>query len=484
MSGGIMRIWIVIFWISLVTTFAKPYMPLNYQKGDGIFYEPSVDNDSYLKLMKNQNMNFLFHQCGEIRYDFKDGLKAALTKVSIEEHYWEKLNPFSNYMVIKLDASALDAVTQKPSALNEISQTILQHLKVYDLRFDGVLLNLDYYKSNYNLNLQAMVSEFQRRNYKLGIQMNLESIGTKSFEKWLPHFFVFHIVPQIPGTKINMKNQLRIAARLAKPFYLSVGFGELALDNINLNYYPSNISEHLSANELVLMDEYSDRGHLWRKYKAQSSFKLDQEHAVTAGDLLQTVEPSIQIIDKVQKLASQIPSFYFSGVVYDLKRVHPRYLLTKWSKDVRPELFYQLDQNDNDWLLRVRMSNESLLSSSRGNDAVGVGISTRGFQLLSVDVGEFENVKIQNSNRDVNYLFSISELQALKSSSEVTLRLKPTAKSAIDAKIMATAWMRPFGSKENQFHQGKSADLTPVAGLRTFGTPIYETASTDQQSTF
>ena len=63
-----------------------------------------------------------------------------------------------------------------------------------------------------------------------------------------------------------------------------------------------------------------------------------------------------------------------------------------------------------DWLLRLRMSNDSLLGNSNGNEAAGLAVSTRGFKLQSVDVGEFDNLEINKDETDTRYVFSLSEL--------------------------------------------------------------------------
>ena len=120
------------------------------------------------------------------------------------------------------------------------------------------------------------------------------------------------------------------------------------------------------------------------------------------------------MISKSQRIAAEIPSFYFCGIIYNLRRIHPRYLLSKSIKKIEPKLDYKLDKTHRDWLLRLRMSNDSLLGSSNGNEAAGLAVSTRGFKLQSVDVGEFDNLEINKDETDTQYVFSLSRIECIK----------------------------------------------------------------------
>lgn len=478
-----MRIWIILFWICLYQIESAPSIPKNIHKGNGIYYRQLDDNSAYLKLLKQQDTVLLFHKAGEIIIAQSGEAEIALSSFDTSESYWEKLNSFHNYMAIKVSKNAMDKMEESPSFRESITMTLLRNLRSYDKRFDGLLLDMRGLKSGSLMNLQSLITKLRDNDFKTGIQINLENLGASSFTKYSPSFFVFNMAPQKPGSRLRYGPKFKLAATLGRPFYLSISFNELIMEDKNLSYYEEDLLTYLENDNLVLEEENSNFGHLWRQYRVQKPFTL-KKRLISAGDVLYSVEPSIEIIERVQRLAAKIPSYFFSGLIYDLNRVHPRYLLTRSVKDAKPRLDYKLDRNDNDWLLRVKISNDSLISSSRGEDAAGLGISTRGFQLLSIDLGSFENLKVQNNRGDTKYLFSLKELNALKSSSEVTLRLKPTAKTVYDGKISATAWLRPFGSRNNMFHQGELADITPLYGLTNLATPIYENASGTKQIKF
>ena len=40
-------------------------MPSNNHKGDGIVYREVLDDNSYLKTLREENVSFLFHEAGE-----------------------------------------------------------------------------------------------------------------------------------------------------------------------------------------------------------------------------------------------------------------------------------------------------------------------------------------------------------------------------------------------------------------------------------
>lgn len=478
-----MRIWIILFWICLYQIESVPSIPKNIHKGNGIYYRQLEGDSAYLKLLRTQDTTLLFHKSGEVKIGQSGETEISLSSFDTSDNYWDKLNSFSNFMAIKLSKNAIEKMGESSFVAERVAVRLLENLKLYDKRFDGLLLDMRELKSGDLLNLQNLISTLRDHDFKTGIQIHLENLGETLFQKYSPSFYVFNMAPQKPGSIMRYGSKFKLAATLGRPFYLSVSFNELIMEDKNLSYYEEDLLKFLENDNLVLQEEKSNAGHLWRQYRVQKPFQL-RKRRISAGDILYSVEPSIEIIERIQRLAAKIPSHYFSGLIYDLNRVHPRYLLTKSVNKSKPRLEYKLDKNDHDWLLRVKISNDSLISSSRGEDAAGLGISTRGFQLLSIDLGNFENLKVQNNRRDTKYLFSLKELDALKSSSEITLRLKPTAKTAYDGKISATAWLRPFGSRNNMFHQGELADITPLYGLNNLATPIFENESSEQQITF
>ena len=96
----------------------------------------------------------------------------------------------------------------------------------------------------------------------------------------------------------------------------------------------------------------------------------------------------------------------------------------------------------------------------------------------------FTGTPISKDDRDTQYIFSLSELNALNSSSEVTLRFKPTSEVAYNAEISATAWMRPFGSSENHYHGGRVENVKPGLVLKQIAKPLYKTADSINQKRF
>ena len=476
-----MRFWIIIgiFFLDIILSAR---VPSNNHKGDGIVYREVLDDNSYLKTLREENVSFLFHEAGEISSGKNGELKIALKKFETEEDYWTKLYSFSNYMTIKVCPSLLRNISELK--LEKITEELIRQLEEYNRKFDGVILNLEANNSNLNINLKSLITKIHAKNFRVGIQMNLADLRQDTFEGWIPHFCVYSLTPQTPGSKVRLKPKLRLAAKLGRPFYLSINFGEMLIDESNLDISYKNMSKYLKSDSVRLIEETNISGNLWRKYVVKENLKLKPEKSILAGEIIHSVEPSLKMISKVQLIASKIPSFYFSGIIYNLKRIHPRYLLSKSLKQVEPRLDYKLDKTNKDWFLRLRMSNDSLLGSSRGNNAAGLALNTRGFKLQSLDIGAFENLEVNKHHKETRYVFSLSELNALNSSSEVTLRFKPTSETAYDAEISATAWMRPFGSSDNHYYGGSVGSIKPIAALDTIAKPLYKTTDLKNHKSF
>ena len=478
-----MRFWIIIG-ISYINIILHARAPLNVHKGDGIVYRELLEDTSYLKSLKKENVSYLFHKAGQIRNSPNGELRMSFREFETNEDYWNKLYSFSNYMMIEISKSALQKITKSKNGLEKISEKLIRQLETYERKFDGILLDLKGHKLDAQIDLKKLIAKINARNFRLGIQMNLEDISHDSFKNWTPHFCIYELGPQKPGSKTRLEPKLRQAAKMGRPFYLSVSFGEMLMDEDSLGLTGNSISEHVKNGSVRLIAEKPLSGNLWRKYLVQDELQYKQGHSLQSGKVIHSVEPSIDLISRAQLIASKIPSFYFSGIIYDLKRVHPRYLLSKSTKAVEPRLDYHLDKTRTDWFLRLRMSNNSLLSSSRGNNAAGLAVNTRGFKLQSIDLGEFDDLEIKKHSKDTRYIFSLSELDALESSSEVTLRFRPTATAAFDAEISATAWMRPFGSTENHYYGGEKGVIRPTVALNKLAKPLYKTENLDNQKSF
>tara|TARA_Y100000589_G_scaffold73713_1_gene66867 strand:+ start:172 stop:1518 length:1347 start_codon:yes stop_codon:yes gene_type:complete len=447
-------------------------------------YRELADDKTYLKRLRQEDVSYLYHRTGQIRKTATGELKATFRTFETEDSYWSKFYPFSNYMIVRISKNALNKIAHSRVSYEKISAKLVKQLELYGRKFDGILLDVKGNKLNSQIDLKGLVKDIHSRNYRLGIQMNLEDIDRDTFKNWTPHFCIYELVPQKPGSKTRWEPKLRQAAKVGRPFYLSVSFGEMVMDEHSLGLSDNSIGKHLKNNSVRLMSEEYLGDNLWRQYIVIDSLELDSGQFLKSGEIIHSVEPSIKMISRAQVVASKIPSFYYSGLVYNLKKAHPRYLISKSIKTVEPKLDYQLDKTHRDWFLRLRMSNHSLLGSSSGNEAAGLAINTRGFKLQSIDLGEFDNLEIKRHSKDIRYVFSLSELDALKSSSEVTLRFRPTGTTAYDAEISATAWLRPFGSSENHYYGGNKGVVRPMAALNRLATPLYQTESSARQKSF
>lgn len=476
-----MQFWIIIG-ILFLHNVSIARVPLNNHKGNGIVYREILDDKSYLKSLRQEDISFLFHEAGQIRRYGNSGLKMNFKKFNTDEDYWAKLYPFSNYITVRIEEDVISQLTG--SQIDEISKKLLNQLESYNHKFDGVLLNIEGKISLPKISLQSLINKINKRSFRVGVQIDLANLRGDTFKDWVPNFCVYTLTPNTPGSKTRIKPKLRIAAKLGRPFYLSVNFGEMLLNESDLGLSHNRMSKYFKHDSVRLIEEKNIHGNLWRKYVVKRNITLNTGKSFEKGAIIHSIEPSLNMISKSQEIAAEIPSFYFSGIIYNLRRIHPRYLLSKSIKKIEPKLDYKLDKTHRDWLLRLRISNDSLLGSSNGNEAAGLAVSTRGFKLQSVDVGEFDNLEINNDETDTRYVFSLSELNALKSSSEVTLRFKPTSETALNAKILATAWIRPFGSSKNHYYGGRVESTHPISAIHKVAKELYKTAPSEDQKLF
>ena len=69
-----MQFWIIIG-ILFLNNVSIARVPLNNHKGNGIVYREILDDKSYLKSLRQEDISFLFHEAGQIRRYGNSGLK-------------------------------------------------------------------------------------------------------------------------------------------------------------------------------------------------------------------------------------------------------------------------------------------------------------------------------------------------------------------------------------------------------------------------
>ena len=121
----------------------------------------------------------------------------------------------------------------------------------------------------------------------------------------------------------------------------------------NLGLSHNRMSKYFKHDSVRLIEEKNIHGNLWRKYVVKRNITLNTGKSFEKGAIVHSIEQSLNMISKLSKIAPEIPSFYFSGIIYNLRRIHPRYLLSKSIKKIEPKLDYKLDNNSSRLVTQV-----------------------------------------------------------------------------------------------------------------------------------
>ena len=151
----------------------------------------------------------------------------------------------------------------------------MNQLESYNHKFDGVLLNIEGKVSLPKISLKTLVNKINKRNFRVGVQIDLANLRGDTFKDWVPNFCVYTLTPNTPGSKTRIKPKLRIAAKLGRPFISLSIFGEMLLNESDLGLSHNRMSKYFKHDSVRLIEEKNIHGNLWRKYVVKRNTTLN-----------------------------------------------------------------------------------------------------------------------------------------------------------------------------------------------------------------
>ena len=411
-----------------------------------------------LNQLHERGVSYLIYPAGSLGWDEELGLTEQSQTYSTVEEDWEKHFSFEHFLDFEIQDSLVLALADKNTGvLDALVKTLSGELKYYGGKFQGVLLRSDLERLPSGLDLSGLKTKLNKMGMKLGISLSFKSLGHGStvFLK-TPDFYVFQVRGAQAFHQDSLVRKVSIAAGLNRPFFLDF--------QMRSEIYLSGHGTPVKHPELFIEKaNLSLEAESFMGFEQSQVFRLNQdliwdERAYPQGTRVKMREPTLKGMHKFLNLASTLEPYWYCGVMVNPGSWSARIMLSDTLEIAHPRVYYQVRQNHDEIELSLELENPNPVASSAGKGDAGIALRLSGFQLGSMNLGDFDGLRATPSSRGQELFITKDRLGAFEKAGPIILKLKANSPKS---SIHSLGWLRPRSEEQNYYDSGFSSSRVP-----------------------
>ncbi|MCO4782883.1 MAG: hypothetical protein KC646_11215 [Candidatus Cloacimonetes bacterium] len=427
-------------------------IPKNNFRGNGLIYTDIVQNDGGFEQLRNYDYKQVYYPTGSIYLDGEFVRKKSITWDTSEKK-WLSRYYYNHNLQYKLDPKLQTKLSKDSYESKKIAQILAKEISYYEGKFQNIILDLSdsCHKDLSIIPIKEQLALYQR---KLGLKLQVKDIReSKIVFKKTPDFFIFEVdiydQEKLPYYQKHL-------SKLNVPYYLSFTMkSSFTLEGQKIS---------LSAEEkgdLILISEEKVKKGIKKLYKVASdnNIKFQKNERITE------LSPSVMMLNDALNLSEKIDNFWYNGHIIDLNRWSSRLLTREEIAYAPPTIDYLKTKSKKGLELSLNLSNPNPVGTSQYKDQAGIALKLRGYQLKSIDMSAFDNIKAFSMNGDDFLYFTLNSLNAFAKSGTIKLQLN---ENSDNPQISSVAWIKLPAEVDYLYNNGDFSSRIPEYQLKHF----------------
>ena len=421
-------------------------------RGHGVVYHQLIQEDGGFEQLRNYGYKQVFYPSGSIYLEGEFVRKRTITWDTSEKKWLSRFY-YDHALEFKLGREIQDKITKNSYESKKTAEILVKELKFYQGKFQNVVLNLSEYCHD-QFNISFIKKSLKQYNKKIGLKLNLKAIKEdKEVFVMSPDFFIFEVDL---NDQRDLDYYLKKLSKLNVPYSLSF--------TMKAKYFMEGNEIHLEKDELesfTLISEEKQNSGMKRLYKVSS----DSSTKFRMNQRVVELSPSVMVLNQALRKSEKIGSFWYNGHVIDLNTWSSRLLTRNDIKYLPPRIEYLKTKTHRGLELALNLKNPNPVGTSQYKDQAGIALKLRGYQLKSIDMSAFDNIKAFSANGNKYLYFTLNQLNAFAKSGTIKLQLDENGENP---NISSVAWLKLPAEVDYLYDNGDFSTRIPEYQLKHF----------------
>lgn len=427
-------------------------VPKNMFRGNGLIYTDIVQNDGGFEQLRNYGYKQVYYPTGSIYLDGEFVRKRTITWDTSEKK-WLSRYYYNHNLQYKVDESLQEKLNKDSYESKKVAEILAKEINYYEGKFQNIVLDLSDH-CNTSLNITSIKQQLRSYDRRLGLKLSLKDIKDEKvvFDK-SPDFFIFEVDI---FDQSQLKYYVNKLAKLNVPYYLSFTMkSKFSIDDQEIQI----TNEEKSS--LDLISELKVKKGIKKLYKVRSK----NNKKFSKNSLITELSPSVLMLNSALNYSEKIDNFWYNGHIIDLNTWSSRLLTREEIAYTPPTINYLRTKTNKGLELSLNLSNPNPVGTSHHKDQAGIALKLRGYQLKSIDMSAFDNIKAFSTNGDNFLYFTLNSLNAFAKSGTIKLQLD---ENSDNANISSVAWIKLPAEIDYLYDNGDFSSRIPEYQLKHF----------------
>ncbi|PCJ16145.1 MAG: hypothetical protein COB02_17050 [Candidatus Cloacimonadota bacterium] len=424
----------------------------NSFRGNGVVYTNIIQSDGGFEQLKNYDYKQIYYPSGKIELDGEFVRKKTITWNTDEKKWLSRF--YYDHNLEYIIGKKLQNKFQKNSyEEKKTSEILIKEITYYEGKFQNIILDLSKYCDD-NFNINYLRQSLKKYNKKLGLKLSIDSLKKKkNIFKSSPDFFIFEVDLY---KQDDLKIHIEKLSKLNVPYYLSY--------TMKSQYFSNHQKVDLKSEDLEELNLISEEKH---KSGAKKIYKVvsNNNSKLKKNSIIVELSPSVMILNKALDLSEKIDNFWYNGHIIHLNRWSSRLLTRNHIKYIAPSIDYLKKQTNKGLELSLSLMNPNPVGTNHYKDQAGIALKLRGYQLKSIDMSAFDNIKASNINGEKILYFTLNQMDAFSRSGTIKLHLD---ENGAQPNISSVAWIKLPAEIDYLYSNGDFSTRIPEYQLKHF----------------